>query len=338
MNQHIFQASLAVFLIMVAGGVLRRFRWMNPEADATLLNLSVNFLYPCLIISKTFKTDLSAYFHTLWMFPTSGFFIVVASIFIAMAFVRLPAILTGLHDKRQQRTFVASVALFNYGFLPIPLVALIFPGNNELLTLLMVFNLGVEFALWTCIVPLLAGGLEPGWWKKMLRIPLVAVLFALFGNLLGLPAYMPPFVMHAMNMLGESQIPLSLLMVGAIIYDELMQKARVMRKRDITKIITGTLLLRAVILPAIMVAIAYFLHHHAGMQDSWLPTIIVIQAGMPSAVMTIMFSRMYNGSPSVAVRSVLSSSIVSLVTVVFWISLGLRLIGADFATAIIPHS
>lgn len=330
MNHHIFQASLAVFLIMVAGGVLRRFRWMTPEADSTLLALAVNFLYPCLIISKTFKTDLSTYFHTLWMFPTSGFFIVIASVIVAMAFARLPVILTGLHDKRQQRTFVACVSMFNYGFLPIPLVTLLAPGNNELLTLLMVFNLGVEFALWTCIVPLLAGGLEPGWWKQMLRIPLVAILFALFGNLLGLPAYVPPFVMHAMNMLGESQIPLSLLMVGAIIYDELVQKARVMRKRDATKIVAGTLLMRAVVLPAVMVAVAYVLHHHAGMQDSWLPTIIVIQAGMPCGMMTIMFARAYNGSPSVAVRSVLSSSVASLVTVVFWISLGMWLIGADF--------
>ncbi len=321
-NDQIFNASLAIFLLMISGCVLRRFRWLPQEADATLLNLSVNFLYPCLILSKTFTSDLSAHLRTLWIYPLSGFLVVILGILVAWLFARLPMLITGLHDKRQQRTFIACIAVFNYGFLPIPLVMDVYKDSPELLTLLMIFNLGVEFALWTCVVPQLVGGLEKDWWKHLLRIPLLAVIVALIGNVLGAGAYIPVPVMKAMTYLGNAQIPVSLIMIGAIIYDELMQRAHITRKRDATKIVFGTLLLRAAVLPASMITIACCLP-----QYPWLQKILVIQAGMPCAMMSIMFSRIYNGAPSVAVRSVLSSSVTSLATVVFWISFGMWAIG-----------
>src|SRR5678815_535275 len=39
-----------VFLIIVAGYVVRRAEWLTAEADASLLRLGVNLLFPCLIL------------------------------------------------------------------------------------------------------------------------------------------------------------------------------------------------------------------------------------------------------------------------------------------------
>ena len=324
MDNPVFQASLAIFMMMILGCVLRHFRWLAPEADRTLMCLSVNLLYPCLIFSKILKTDLSGHFATLWIFPACGFFIVLASIFVCWIFTSLPVGVTGLHDSRQRRTFIACVSVFNYGFLPIPLITQLYPNNYELLTLLFVFNLGVEFALWTCVVPQIAGGLEPGWWKKLFRIPLCAILLAVLANYLGAANHLPAAAAHSLDLLGTAQIPLSLIMIGAIIYDELAENLRSMRKRDTTKIILGTLLLRAAILPAMMIWLATCFPAYPLLQK-----IIVIQAGMPCATMTIVFSRMYAGAPNVAVRCSLSSNLLSLATVVFWFSLGMKIIGAE---------
>ena len=323
MDNPVFHASLAIFMMMILGCVLRHFRWLAPEADRTLMCLSVNLLYPCLIFSKILKTDLSGYFATLWIFPACGFGIVAVSLFFCWLFTRLPVGVTGLHDAKQRRTFIGCVSVFNYGFLPIPLVMQLYPGNNELLTLLFVFNLGVEFALWTLAVPQIAGGLERGWWKKLFRVPLCAILLAVLANYLGAVKYLPAAAAHSLDLLGMAQIPISLMMIGAIIYDELMQNIRAMRKRDTTKIILGTFLLRAMILPAMMIWLATFFP-----QYPWLQTIIVIQAGMPCATMPIVFARMYGGEPSVAVISSLSSNFLALGTVVFWFSFGMWVIGA----------
>ena len=318
----VFHASLAIFSLMILGCGLRHFRWLAPEADRTIMHLSVNLLYPCLIFSNILKTDLSGHFATLWIFPACGFLIVLASLIFCWVFTRLPVAVTGLYDSRQRRTFIACVSVFNYGFLPIPLVKQLYP-ETEALTLLFIFILGVEFALWTLAVPQIAGGLERGWWKKMFRAPLCAILLAVSANFLGVGSHMPQAVSHSLELLGNAQIPLSLIMIGAIIYDELIQNVRTMRKRDTTKIILGTFLLRAVFLPAMMIWLATFFPNYR-----WLQTIIVIQAGMPCATMPIVFSRLYGGAPNVAVWCSLSSNFLSLATVVFWISLGMRVIGA----------
>ncbi|MDO4550854.1 MAG: AEC family transporter [Planctomycetia bacterium] len=323
MDNPVFQASLAVFLIMLVGCVLRHFRWLAPEADRTLLNLSVNFLYPCLIFSKIFRTDLSAHFSSLWLFPVCGFTVIIIGIFFSWIFTIFPAVVTGLHNKAQRRTFIACVSMINYGFLPIPLIMQLYPENDELLTLLFVFNLGLEFALWTCVVPLMAGGLERGWWKKLFRIPLLAILFAVTANFLGFSHYISGGMMTALDMLGMSQIPLALIMIGAIIYDELAGNFRSVRRRDTVKIIIGTLLVRAAILPLCMILLACCLPDYP-----WLQKIIVIQAAMPCATTPIMFARMYEGASDVAVRTVLVSSVASLVTVVFWVSWGMWMIGS----------
>lgn len=325
MIEPIFHATLAVFLMMMLGSVLRFFRWLPHEADPALEKLSVNLLYPCLIFSKIFDSNLRDDFATMWLLPTCGFVLTIAGLICGWLFARLPAALTGLHDARQRRTFAASVSMFNYAFLPIPLIMQIYPQQmqGQFLTMLFVFNLGVELALWLCVVPQMAGGLEPGWWKKLFRIPLLAILAAITMNLSGIHYFVPAGVKQALHLLGMAQIPISLLMIGAIIFDELTQKIHVTRKRDTTKIIVGTFLIRSVLLPAAMIYVAWRLPAYPVLQQ-----IIVIQAAMPCAMMTIMFSRMYHGAPSVATRSVLSSSITSLATVVFWITLGMWVISS----------
>ena len=40
-----------VFLIILAGFGLRSWNWVKPEADASLMNLLIRVLFPCLILS-----------------------------------------------------------------------------------------------------------------------------------------------------------------------------------------------------------------------------------------------------------------------------------------------
>lgn len=55
-----------------------------------------------------------------------------------------------------------------------------------------------------------------------------------------------------------------------------------------------------------------------------LKRVVIIQAAMPCAVFPIVLARHFDGSPEVAFKVVLSTTLVSLLTIPLWISLGLE--------------
>jgi predicted permease len=58
-----------------------------------------------------------------------------------------------------------------------------------------------------------------------------------------------------------------------------------------------------------------------------LKRVLVVEAGMPSAVLPIVLARHYGGDPGTALRVALGTSLLALVTLPLWISVGLALLG-----------
>ena len=62
----------------------------------------------------------------------------------------------------------------------------------------------------------------------------------------------------------------------------------------------------------------------------WLPgpielrQVILVQAAMPCAVMPVILSKHYGGDPATALRLILATSAVAVLTMPFWLQLGLR--------------
>jgi predicted permease len=52
--------------------------------------------------------------------------------------------------------------------------------------------------------------------------------------------------------------------------------------------------------------------------------VILIQAAMPAAVIPVIIAKHYGGDPGAAMRIVLVTSIAGLVTIPFWIQMGMR--------------
>jgi hypothetical protein len=55
--------------------------------------------------------------------------------------------------------------------------------------------------------------------------------------------------------------------------------------------------------------------------------VIVLEAAMPAAVFPIVMARHYAGDPATAMRVVIGTSVVGLVTIPLWIRLGLNFVG-----------
>ena len=81
-------------------------------------------------------------------------------------------------DKRVCSSFSFCSGIFNYGFFAFPVAAAIF--GEQLIPKIIIFNLGVEIAVWTVGVYLLAS--DQFKWKRLINPPVVSIILAVFSS------------------------------------------------------------------------------------------------------------------------------------------------------------
>jgi predicted permease len=246
--------------------------------------------------------------RNVWLPPVVGFVTISFGYVVAMGFARVAGRGAGLRDAVQKRTFALGVGTFNYGYIPIPLVQSLFDEGT--LGVLLVHNIGVEMALWTAGMLTLAGGLGRGWWKRLINPPLIAVAAALLLNFTGLHEHLPRWFEKSVGMVGQSAIPIALILIGATIADQLSNLG--LRRGYL--VVVWASVLRLGVLPLILVPLAMGLPIPLELQR-----VMVIEAAMPAAVFPVVMARHYGGDAGTAVLIALGSSVVSLFTIPLWL-------------------
>lgn len=301
-------AVVPVFLITGAGFVLRRLAWLTEEADRSLLRLTINLLFPCLILHSALGNPALREWQNLALAPAVG----LATFGLGLIAAKVASHFARLDSEASRRTFTLSVGLYNYGFVPIPLALLLF--GQHTVGVLFVHNVGVELGLWTAGVMVLAGARTRVGWRNLINAPLVAIVLALVLNFTGAGNHLPAVIDRTIAILAECAIPLSLILAGATMDDHLEE----FHSKPAWGVIAVAVLLRIVLLPMVFLVLAKLLP--ASLE---LKRVIVLQAAMPSAVFPIVMAKHYAGDPPTALRVVLGTSVVGLVTIPLWIRLGL---------------
>jgi predicted permease len=310
---------LPVFGIMAIGLLMRQRNWLTEEADQSLMRLVINLLIPALIFHSVLgNTALRESENLLWP-PLVGYGMVVVGIGVARVFARA----AGLTFRPEQRTFAFLAGLQNYSYLTIPLCLSLFDSRTT--GVLFVHNVGTETAMWTAGMATLTGSAFSGGWRKIFNAPLVALLLALVLNFCGM-AFTPPgpllaagkVVMTIAFWLGQSAIPLALILIGAIVADHLDD---VHGGRAIP-VVSMAVLVRLGIMPVLFLLLAKFLPCSVE-----LKRVLILQGAMPSAVLPIVLAKHGGGDARVALQVVLGTSLVGLITIPLWIHFGERMIG-----------
>ncbi len=307
-------AVLPVFSIMGAGFLVRRLDWLTEEADRSLLRVTINGLLPCLIIDAVINNAALRQPGNVLLAPVVGFVTVMAG--IGLAWLCRP--LAGVRELVAGRTFSYCLGIYNYTYVPLPLAILLFPDRPDTVGVLFVHNVGVEFALWTIGLLFLSGVSVRQGWKKAINAPVISIAAGLVLNYAGGSAWIPKFVLTAVHVLGLCAFPMALLLIGAVVSDEFRQ----FRSASGWRVMIGACLLRLGVLPILFLLLARHLPC-----STELKSVIILEAAMPAAVLPIVISKHYGGDINTALRVVLGTSMVGLITIPLWIRFGLKFVG-----------
>ena len=305
-------AVLPVFCVTGVGALMRKLNWLTEEADHSLLRVTINVLVPCLIFDSTSSNAALHRVSNVTIAPLIGFLTVVLGIFLAWIFRKA----SGLNEIRQQRTFAVSTGIYNYGYVPIPLILLLF--GQETVGVLFVHNVGVEIALWTVGLILMSGASPGSEWHKIFNPPLIAVVVGLGFNLTGATSYIPGFLVTTIKMLGQCAIPMGIVLIGATIADQIHE----FHSDSAWQVLGMGCLFRLGVFPFLFVLAAKYCP-----LSLELKRIMVVQASMPAAVFPIVMAKHYGGDTATALRVVISTSALSLITTPLWIRFGVKWIG-----------
>jgi predicted permease len=308
----VLSAVIPVFGIAGIGLLIRRLSWLTEEADQGLLRVVINVLMPCLILDSTLGNPALGNWRNLALSPLVGF----VTMAVGMAVAWLVARGCGLRAGPEQRTFALSVGVYNYSYIAVPLVALLF--DDRTMGVLFVHNVGVEACLWTLGLMLLTGGTCGGGWRRLINPPLIAILLALTFNFTGTGGLLPDVVLKMIHILGGCAIPLALILIGATIADHLTE----FHTGHSWKTIGAGVLLRLGLVPVLFLLLARYIPATAE-----LKRVIVLQAAMPAAVFPIVMAKHYGGDAATALRVVIGTCALSLLTAPLWIPFGLKFVG-----------
>jgi predicted permease len=303
----ILSVAVPVYLTMAAGAMARRVGLLKPEADTSLMRLSVMLLSPALIIERVVGNASVMKIGPVLIASGLGFTLVALG--IALTYFVAPLI--GLKRGEGRRTFSVACGLQNYGFVAIPLVTALFPDKGTL-GVLFTFTLGVEIACWTAGVGMLTG-FNRAPWCLALNAPVITILVSLLLNFTGWHVHVPQVARNTFTMLGACAVPLAVLLIGASIADIWRQGTMQWKVALLSSV------LRLGIMAVVFLSAAYFLPI-----TTELKRVIIVQAAMPSAVFNIMIARLYGGHAPTAVQVVIATTVVSCVTTPLVIAWGLR--------------
>lgn len=311
----IFNALLPVFLITFVGFLLKWKNFLTDEAVRSLLKIIVNVLSPCLIMDIVMGNEALKRSENLLAAPLWGVLTVLIGLLLGKLLVRVAGV-TGKEKSGERRIFIASMGLYNYVYVSLPLCISLY--DTPTLGVLFVFNVGVECTLWTVVISVMNGYSPLKEWKKILNMPLFAMIIAETINLTIGVERIPVALIGAFHHLGACTVPIGLLISGATMYN-LCREHSVFGNTRI--ILTGSILKMAVIPIIFILAIR------------WLPMsfelkrVILLQSTMPVGFFILVLANYYGANLLVGFRMIMTTTALCLFTVPIWIHYGSKFLG-----------
>ncbi len=285
---------LSIILMIGVGYVLKRIDFLS-EKDITPLNkIVMNILLPCMIFSALYSSDLS-------LIPKLGIlpFVILASSFVTgiVSFFILKKL--GYDDKKLWSVLV-TVMIANTAFMGYPVNLGIFGHEGFLRAIFCDIATMCIFLILSFVLVLKFGGtLKKAVRKIALFPPLWAIILGFGLNVLNVP--IGPVLDNTINYLGDGAIPLIMISLGLSIDLSGLSRSKSM--------VAFTSVMKLFFFPLVAFCIVSFL----GLVDLQY-TVTVIEAAMPSGMLSLLLSITYNLDYELTSDCILINTVISLIT------------------------
>ncbi len=190
----------------------------------------------------------------------------------------------------------------NVGYMGIPVAMALF--GEYAVGLVALYNLPFALLVFTLGQRLIAGKTAVSNWKQWLNPCVLA-------SILGLGIYLaeiqvPSFVLNGMKPFADMTLPLSMLVIGAMLHG-----AKLIDMLDMRAI--GISLIRLIIIPAMVYGLLI-----GWIAEPMLIMVPVIIAAMPIAANAPVIAEHYDGNVQLATRSVFISTVLSVISIPIW--------------------
>jgi len=278
----ILNTVIPVFLIILIGYLIGKYKKINIQS---MIDLIVYLAGPCLIFSSISRSDINL---------TDFFTIALAAsgIILTMAFL---AFIIFKITKSKKVGLYLPMTIGNTGFLgyPVALFAFGMAGLSRVVVYYTIDSLFL-FSIGIYVVH------HKNELKEMFKTPLIySVVIGLLFNLLKIS--IPEVIFKPIEMIGMITIPLALLTLGYKLAGIKISSAKTAFLASLFKIIGGFLV-------AIFIVKLFSI---TGLTKN----IIILQAAMPSAVMTMILTAKYRRDASLVASVVLISTLLSIITI-----------------------
>ncbi|MDP2905230.1 MAG: AEC family transporter, partial [Candidatus Omnitrophota bacterium] len=204
-------ATLQIFILGLIGYILVKKNILGEAGLDILSRLTIEITLPFLIFYQLISQFSFSMYPNWWLYPVLS--ILITGIGLALAYCFSGAV-AGRERKAQ---FMSLVAFQNSGYLPLVLIAALLPKDkaDPMLVFLFLFLLGFNLVMFSFGAYLLTAHknkkFELG---SLFSPPVVAIILGMLMVYFRLNRFIPGAVIKPVQMIGETTLPLAMLVVG----------------------------------------------------------------------------------------------------------------------------
>ncbi len=294
--------TLAV--VVIIGVLAARFRVLTNDSKDVLSKVIFNISLPLMLFTNFFTLEATPRLisNSLTVLGLTGFVILLlfAAGWVASRIFRLKG--------AEAAIFKAHSMFGNTIFLGFPLITALY-GTEGLLYASM-YQLVSSIIMWTAGVIILSHGNGSSWKRSLRKVFNPNTVATLAGLLFFLvQVRLPDLLLKPMGQLGSANTWLSMLYIGALMS---FSSVGGMIKRKSVYLLS---LNRLVILPAILIALFYFVGAVAGVTpDKLVSSVIILEASMPCMATVVIMAKEFGSDDTIAVANVFVSTLLSILT------------------------
>ncbi|MEA4811125.1 MAG: AEC family transporter [Anaerolineaceae bacterium] len=291
-----FQA--VTFIALAFGLVFRRLGLLPAKTADVLGDLIINLALPCSILTSFMVKPDSSLLRQF-----------VIAVFIAALTQVLAAVVNRFAyqyaEPEHQKNLKYPTYVSNSGFLGTVIAGGMYPEHGVMMA--AITTIPLRIVMWSVALSLFTPAKNPR--EAITRVALHPCMIAVYlGLILLFSGYHPPdLINEALNSIGKTATPLSMILVGCLVAE--ISDLRTFFDRDVL----WFSLIRLVLIPGLVYA-GCKLFGVAGITRG----VSVILAAMPAAVTTAVLASKYKSDTAFATKIVVTSTLLSLISLPIW--------------------